>query len=144
MVDIDALSKHDLLVMLRDTELEMAQLKNENEKLRDELSKAQPQQREFGSIAEEAVKVSGVLLAAQKAADDYLAGVKARYQSLEEETAKVMEETRVRCEIIELESKNRANQAWDDLKKKLDDYCLAHDELKSLLGKTQSIVNNLK
>ena len=109
MVDIDALSKHDLLVMLRDTELEMAQLKSENEKLRDELSKAQPQQREFGSIADEAVKVSGVLLAAQKAADDYLAGVKARYQSLEDETARVMKETRVRCEVIELESKNRAN-----------------------------------
>ena len=32
---------------------------------------------------------------------------------------------------------------WDE-KKKLDDYCLAHAELESLLGQSQSIINQLK
>lgn len=146
MIEIGKLTKHDLLLMLRDQEIEITNLKSENEKLRDELAKAQaePGPQELGSLAEESVKVSGVMIAAQKAADEYLAGVKARYQSLETETAKIMEETKARCDAMEVESKYKANLAWESVKKKLDDYCLAHAELESLLGQSQSIINQLK
>ena len=85
MIEIGKLTKHDLLLMLRDQEIEITNLKSENEKLRDELAKAQaePEPQELGSLAEESVKVSGVMIAAQKAADEYLAGVKARYRCLQ-------------------------------------------------------------
>lgn len=146
MYEIEKLTKYDLLLMLRDQEIELTNLKNENEKLKAELAKvpAVPAPQELGSIAEEAVKVSGVMLAAQKAANEYLAGVQARYQSLETETAKIMEETKARCEAMEIESKYKANLAWESVKKKLDDYCHAHAELEGLLGQTQSIINQLK
>ncbi len=146
MIDIGKLTKHDLLLMLRDQEIELRQLRAENEKLRARPAgqAAQSAPREIGSIAEEAIKVSGVLIAAQKAAEEYLEGVKARYESLEGETNRVIEETKARCSRLESESRQKADLAWDSVKKKLDDYCAAHAELEGLLGQTQSIVNQLK
>lgn len=145
-MEIGKLSKHDLLLMLRDQELELRQLRSENEQLKAELSAPQPQAapQECGSIAEEAIKVSGIMLAAQKAADEYLAGVKARYESLESETNRMLEEAQVKCNKMEFESRYKADLAWDSVKKKLDDYCAAHAELEGLLGQTQAIVNQLK
>ena len=55
-----------------------------------------------------------------------------------------MEETKARCDAMEVESKYKANLAWESVKKKLDDYCLAHAELENLLGQSQSIINQLK
>lgn len=147
MVEIAKLSKHDLLLMLRDQEIELKQAKEENEKLKAALEAAQSQanvQQALGSIAEESVKVSGVMLAAQRAADEYIASIKARYASIEEETARMIEQTQVKCNKMEFESRYKADLAWDSVKKKLDDYCLAHSELENLLGQTQSIVNQLK
>ncbi len=147
MVEIAKLSKHDLLLMLRDQEIELKQAKEENEKLRAALEAAQSQanvQQALGSIAEESVKVSGVMIAAQRAADEYIASIKARYASIEEETARMIEQTQVKCNKMEFESRYKADLAWDSVKKKLDDYCLAHSELENLLGQTQSIVNQLK
>lgn len=147
MVEIAKLSKHDLLLMLRDQEIELKQVKEENEKLKAALEAAQAQanvQQALGSIAEESVKVSGVMIAAQRAADEYIASIKARYASIEEETARMIEQTQVKCNKMEFESRYKADLAWDSVKKKLDDYCLAHSELENLLGQTQSIVNQLK
>ncbi len=160
MIDIGKLTKHDLLLMLRDQEIEIRQLKTENEQLKAENAQlkaeneqlktkaaeqqAEPAPRELGSIAEEALRVSGVLIAAQKAADEYLTGVKARYESLEAETERMLEETRTKCSKMEFESRYKADLAWDSVKKKLDDYCAAHAELEGLLGQTQSIVSQLK
>lgn len=147
MVEIAKLSKHDLLLMLRDQEIELKQVKEENEKLKAALEAAQSQanvQQALGSIAEESVKVSGVMIAAQRAADEYIASIKARYASIEEETARMIEQTQVKCNKMEFESRYKADLAWDSVKKKLDDYCLAHSELENLLGQTQSIVNQLK
>lgn len=147
MVEIAKLSKHELLLMLRDQEIELKQVKEENEKLKAALEAAQAQanvQQALGSIAEESVKVSGVMIAAQRAADEYIASIKARYASIEEETARMIEQTQVKCNKMEFESRYKADLAWDSVKKKLDDYCLAHSELENLLGQTQSIVNQLK
>lgn len=147
MVEIAKLSKHDLLLMLRDQEIELKQVKEENDKLKAALEAAQSQanvQQALGSIAEESVKVSGVMIAAQRAADEYIASIKARYASIEEETARMIEQTQVKCNKMEFESRYKADLAWDSVKKKLDDYCLAHSELENLLGQTQSIVNQLK
>lgn len=147
MVEIAKLSKHDLLLMLRDQEIELKQVKEENEKLKAALEAAQAQanvQQALGSIAEESVKVSGVMIAAQRAADEYISSIKARYASIEEETARMIEQTQVKCNKMEFESRYKADLAWDSVKKKLDDYCLAHSELENLLGQTQSIVNQLK
>ena len=146
MIDIGKLTKHDLLLMLRDQEIELKQLRAENEKLKAQPVEqpVQPAPQELGSIAEEAIKVSGVLIAAQKAADEYLAGVKARYESLETETNRMIEETQAKCNKMEFESQYKADLAWESVKKKLDDYCAAHAELEGLLGQTQSIVNQLK
>ena len=152
MVEIAKLSKHDLLLMLRDQEIEIKNLKAENGNLQSQISELQAQiaslqekpEQEIGSIAEESIKVSGVMLAAQRAADEYVLGLKARYESLETETNKMIEETQVKCNKMEFESRYKADLAWDSLKKKLDDYCMAHAELENLLGRTQSIVDQMK
>lgn len=147
MVDIGKLSKHDLLLILRDQEIELKQVKAENVQLKSELETALAQaqvQQSLGSIAEESVKVAGVMQAAQQAADEYVAKVKARHASLEEEMAMMLAETKSKCDRMEFESRYKADQAWENVKKKLDDYCLAHSELNNLLGQTDSIVSNLK
>lgn len=147
MVEIGKLSKHDLLLMLRDQEIEIRQLKNENEQLKAQLEQTHASvsaQQELGSLAEESVKVSGVMLAAQKAADEYLTGIKTRYASIAADTERMLQETKARCDKMELESRCKADLAWDELKKKLDDYCLAHSELESMLGQTKNVVEQFK
>ena len=71
------LSKLQLLELLAQQERELQKLRAELAEKEEILAKREIQIAESGSIAEAALKLSGIFEAAQKAADDYLASVKA-------------------------------------------------------------------
>lgn len=71
------LSKLQLLELLAQQERELQKLRGELAEKEEVLAKREIQIAESGSIAEAALKLSGIFEAAQKAADDYLASVKA-------------------------------------------------------------------
>ena len=71
------LSKLQLLELLAQQERELQKLRAELAEKEEVLAKREILIAESGSIAEAALKLSGIFEAAQKAADDYLASVKA-------------------------------------------------------------------
>ena len=80
------LSKTQMLEILRSQEALISQLEAENAALR-----AAPGEtlQSAGSLAEAAVRVSGILEAAQKAADSYLDAVRAQHAAAEKEAAAI-------------------------------------------------------
>ncbi len=72
------LRREDLLKMLLELEQENERLADENKRLRDELANRNLAIEEAGSLAEAALKLSGVFEAAQEAADLYLENVRNR------------------------------------------------------------------
>lgn len=71
------LNKLQLLELLAQQERELQKLRAELSEKEEILAKREIQVAESGSIAEAALKLNGIFEAAQKAADDYLASVKA-------------------------------------------------------------------
>lgn len=145
--------KHELMLTILNQQTEIAGLKSENERVKDENARLRAElsrirsardSQQPGSIAEEAIRVSGVLTAAQSAADEYLAGVKNRQQAAEREAASILENAQSRCAEAERESQARIDAAWDALQAKLEDYCRAHSALHDLLGSSQAITDQLR
>lgn len=72
------LKREDLLRMLLELEQENERLAADNRRLREELANRNLAIDEAGSLAEAALKLSGVFEAAQEAADLYLENVRNR------------------------------------------------------------------
>lgn len=81
------LRREELLRMLLELERENEALAEENRLLRNELQSRQIAIKEAGSLAEAALRLSGVFEAAQKAADLYLENVKNRCEHVDEKGA---------------------------------------------------------
>lgn len=69
------LSRQDLLEMLIESEKHVEQLEKELEEAKDQLSDRRIMIENSGSIAEAALKLSGIFEAAQAAADQYLENI---------------------------------------------------------------------
>lgn len=102
--EIRWLSRSDLLEML-------LMLNKENEQLKAQLEQAEEQKRErsitidqSGSIAEAALKLSGVFEAAQKACDEYITNVKRAHAGAEE----LERQSRERSEMILADAEKKA------------------------------------
>lgn len=111
---------------------------------------------EAGSIAQAALQLNGLFEAAQKAADQYLDNVKelttrqeeicARKEAESQEIAdRILAEANARCETMENNTKARcdvmtakakmeADNYWEDVSKKLEDFYNAHLGLRELLA----------
>ena len=85
----------------------------------------------MGSLADEAVRVSGVMEAAQRAADQYLEGAARRREAQEAECARLEAESRARaealmaetirkCKALEQEAEQAAAEKWRSTMKKMD------------------------
>jgi hypothetical protein len=72
------LKREELLQMLLELEQENERLADDNKRLREELANRNLAIKEAGSLAEAALKLSGVFEAAQEAADLYLENVRNR------------------------------------------------------------------
>ena len=74
--DLKKLKRQDLLQLMVEQSEEIDRLRAELAKAQEELNNRKIAASEAGSLAEAAVKISGVLEAAQEAADLYLENVK--------------------------------------------------------------------
>lgn len=133
--DLRSMSKTELLTMLRDQEVEINELKEENARLRQQLEDKRIGLQECGSIAQAALKLNGVFEAAQAAADQYLESVKAGSSGaelnaqMEEELA----QTRARCQQMEEEAARRVERQRQAFARMVERCCLDNPELKEKL-----------
>ena len=133
--DLRSMSKTELLTMLRDQEVEINELKEENARLRQQLEDKRIGLQECGSIAQAALKLNGVFEAAQAAADQYLESVKAGSSGaelnaqMEEELA----QTRARCQQMEEEAAQRVERQRQAFARMVERCCLDNPELKEKL-----------
>lgn len=95
--ELRKLRKGELLELLLEVEEENEQLAGENRRLKEQLEDKRVSLASIGSIAEASLQLSGVLEAAQKAADIYLHNVRAMAQDEERARARYLSETRALC-----------------------------------------------
>ena len=91
--ELKKLSKTELYELLYEQELEVERLTAENK----ELSERHVKQEHAGSLSEAAIEVSGIIQAAQKAADVYLNNIKAIEESTLESAEKLQGDDRIRA-----------------------------------------------
>lgn len=72
------LKREELLQMLLELEQENERLAEDNRRLREELANRNLAIQEAGSLAEAALKLSGIFEAAQEAADLYLENIRSK------------------------------------------------------------------
>ena len=136
------LNRAELLEMLLQRTRECDELRAELDGVKSRLESRELAVNEAGSIAEAAIRVSGVFEAAQQAADQYIENVRRQYAEKEAECARMEDETRIECErriasaerkcrIMEAETERRcadirlqaerdADRNWEELFAKLD------------------------
>lgn len=139
------LSKTDLLKVICDQEKEICDLKFELEQAKAALEDKKIRLEQAGSIANAAVEVSGVLKAAQNAADVYLESIKERTleqtRLLEENDARIKARTdemladaRQQADKIVASAHAEAEAKWNDLTARLEEFYSVHEGLKELLS----------
>ncbi len=127
-------------------------LQKQNEELSQKLDDRSINLEKSGSIAETAVKINGVMEAAQAAADQYLDNIKARESGAEQMVKELTDRTKAACEaqmnttktkcaLLESESKKRAESYWTDLTASLDKYYESHIGLSEMLEKDGFEIN---
>ena len=80
------------------------------------------------------MKLSGVFVAAQDAADRYVDNVRRLSADAERTAVAMVEDARRKCAEIEAEAQLRVESKWNSLREWLDGYLEAHQELKSRIG----------
>lgn len=108
--ELKRMRRSDLLEML-------LQLRKENDQLRQELEQAQQELQsrtviieQSGSLAEAALKLNGVLEAAQAACDQYTQNVQRRCREQEEACKKLERSTKHKCDQMLIEAAQRAEK----------------------------------
>ena len=114
------------------------------EKLKEATAKAQEateqiQDRQIkidqaGSIAEASLQLSGIFQDAQVAANLYLENIKKMEKDTKNQSDKLLADTRKQCDEMVAKAKQDAQSYWDDVSKKLEDFCSSYTGLKDLLS----------
>ena len=123
--DLRSLSRAELLEILIQQGEEMERLRSENEAYRQQLEDRTLKLQEAGSIAEAALKVSGIFEAAQESAEQYLQNIQA--MSLEQETCtrkaqELLAETEARCAAMKAQVEAQRDQMIEKAKAESMDY----------------------
>lgn len=151
--ELRRLSRVELLDILYEQQRQLEQNQAETERLRQALNDRQLKITEAGSIAEAAVRVSGVFEAAQAAADQYLASVKAASAGMAEQTDRTQQQCEAQLRAAEEKADEIIRSAqeeadrllagaqeqitarWEEFRKNADALIQAHDELRMLIQK---------
>lgn len=145
--DPESLSRRELLRLAGELEARMTALQEENQGLRRRVDWLEKQREshlmeltEAGNMAEASLKVTGVLEAAQRAADIYLENVRELCREKAEESDRLTERARQRAarilETAEAQCRAREQQAdayWDSVSHRLDRFCEENKGLRELL-----------
>ena len=108
-------------------------LKEKTAEMEEKLSFRETEFTEVGSIAEMSFRVNGVMEAAQKAADDYLARIKEMYDAMSrdysvyEQNAKkkadaILQKANAEAEAVTKKARAEANDIWSTLQTRFDSY----------------------
>jgi len=145
--EMKRLSRSELLTLLIDSYKEIDAQKARAEEAEQKLKSREITIENAGSLADAAMELNQVLLAAQTAADQYLENVSAMVKKTEEQcqrreaesvesTNRMLEETTQRCEAMEAEAKRKSEEYWIKTAKKLQDVVDAHEGLKAALSQS--------
>lgn len=156
--DLRRLSRAELLDILYEQQKRYEDSLAENQALRQQLEDRTLRIASAGSIAEAAIQVNGVFEAAQAAADQYLASVKAATAEMVQKTDEaqrqreaILENARQEAAGIVQAAQAQADQLlaganaqidtrWKEFQKNADALIHAHDELRMLIQKRQTDV----
>ena len=119
----------------------LLELSRENETLQAQLKQAETaladrrlQMEEAGSIAEAALRLSGIFEAAQEAADQYLSSVSERCAQQEEICIRMETETKRKCDEMVEQARMDSLRYWDEISRRMEDFYNAHAGLRELLA----------
>ena len=156
--DLRRLSRAELLDILYEQRKRYEDSLAENQALRQQLEDRTLRIASAGSIAEAAIQVNGVFEAAQAAADQYLASVKAAtaemvqktdeegvpldeaqrqreaiLQDAKQQADKIVQDAQAQADRILAEAGAQVDARWAEFQKNADALIHAHDELRSLI-----------
>ena len=153
--DLRHLSRAELLDILYEQQKRYEDSLVENQALRQQLEERTLRIAAAGSIAEAAVQVNGVFEAAQAAADQYLASVKAAaaemvqktdeaqrqreaiLQDAKQQAEKIVQDAQAQADRLLAEAGEQAEARWAEFRKNADALIHAHDELRMLIQPRQ-------
>ncbi len=143
----------EIIYQLQQNESELADKIEELEKQIKDLETNEPQMVNIGSIAEEAMKVQNIFLAAQRAADKYLDEAKAINDSAEQRAQAIVTKAQERADM--LTSTTEANctkliedtdkevrKQWSNFMQGLDIMLGAKTEIKSIIDDKNLIIED--
>ena len=151
--ELRRLSRAELLDILYEQQKQYEASLAENRALQQKLDDRTLRISKAGSIADAAVQISGVLEAAQAAADQYLASVKAAtaemvrktdeaqrqreaiVQDAEREAAQILSRAQEQAAQILAGAEAQTAARWEEFQKNADALIRAHDELRRLIRK---------
>ncbi len=145
-VELRKLNRAELLTMLMSLTQRCDDLEDELEWMRKQLDDRDLAIAESGTLAEAAIRVNGILEAADQAAEQYMQNVHHRYEEREQIAEEMLRETEERCRQIEDETHERCvemirrareeSQAfWDEVSERLEACSRAEAPLRELLGR---------
>jgi len=131
--DLRSLSRGELLEILIQQGEELEKLRRENEAYQMQLRDKTLNLREAGSIAEAALKVSGVFDAAQQASDQYLQNIQVLVRQKEEDAQKAKQllaqteswcanlkaQTQLECDKMLEKAKRESLSYWTKVSRKI-------------------------
>ena len=138
--DLRRLSRAELLDILYEQRKRYEDSLAENQALRQQLEDRTLRIASAGSIAEAAIQVNSVFEAAQAAADQYLASVKAataemvqKTDEAQQQADKIVQDAQAQADKILAEAGAQVDARWAEFQKNADALIHAHDELRSLI-----------
>ena len=156
--DLRRLSRAELLDILYEQQKRYEDSLAENQALRQQLEDRTLHIASAGSIAEAAMQVNGVFEAAQAAADQYLASVKAAtaemvqktdeaqrqrealLQDAQRQADQIVQDAQAQAGQLLAEASEQAEARWAEFRKNADALIHAHDELRMLIQTRQTDV----
>lgn len=151
--ELKRLSRAELIDIIYELQKINEEEKLQNQKLKEKLEEKEIRIATFGSIAEAAVKVNGVLEAAQAAADQYLESIRAAnadsdiklvaaekrrseiLQDANQKAAEIIHSAEKKAEDIENETSKLYDKRWNEFQEKANEFVKVHSELSLLIKK---------
>lgn len=141
------LGRGELVEIIYELQQRELQLKEEIKELKSQLENRRIKIEDAGSIAEAALELSDVFLAAQNAADLYLEEVSKRKEKVDESSEKIISEaqqqadiltetTKRNCNMMLQETEKEIKSQWSSFTKNVDEVMNARVEISSFINKT--------
>lgn len=138
--DLRRMNRSELIEVIALYQKTNRELGLENKQLKEELATRDVKTREAGSLAQEALAVSGVFEAAQAAADQYLADIKLASTDVEARTKQLLDEAREEADAL----REQAKRECAELRAETETECLnMRKRVKKLIREREALLSFL-